>query len=74
MRTIYLYYEIFDNYIITDKDLGYDEYETFENVVDAENRAFELNENAWLIVDRDLLSESQFLYDGDDYELHSDNF
>lgn len=74
MRTIYLFHEFNDTYFISDKDLGYKDYETFENVVDAENRAFELNENAWLIMDRDLLSESQFSYEGDDYELHSDNF
>lgn len=61
------YYELY----ITDKDMS-DQFvlvEEFDTVPEAENYVDETLD--WLWIDRDLLDESLFSFDGDDYEIHT---
>lgn len=61
------YYELY----ITDKDMS-DQFvlvAEFDTVPEAENYVDETQD--WLWIDRDLLDESLFSFDGDDYEIHT---
>lgn len=61
------YYELY----ITDKDMS-DQFvlvAEFHTVPDAENYVYDTDDWQW--IDRDLLDESLFSFDGDDYEIHT---
>lgn len=61
------YYELY----ITDKDMS-DQFvlvAEFDTVPEAENYVYDTDDWQW--IDRDLLDESLFSFDGDDYEIHT---
>lgn len=61
------YYELY----ITDKDMS-DQFvlvAEFDTVPDAENYVDETQD--WLWIDRELLDESSYSWDGDDYDEHT---
>lgn len=59
---------------ITDKEMpyGFSLCAEFETVPEAE--AFVDETEDWLWIDRDLLDESGYCWDGDDFELHTFDF
>lgn len=61
------YYELY----ITDKDMGYSYalIGEFDTVPEAEDYVEETDD--WFWIDRDLLNESSYSFDGDDYENHT---
>lgn len=73
-RKIYLYAGYYELYI-TDKQLNrsYTLISTHRTVANAERAAEKFDNDAWLMVDRDLVNESMYsiLYDSDDYYLHT---
>lgn len=61
------YYELY----ITDKEMPkpYVLVAEFDNVPDAEYYVEEVDD--WMWLDRDLISQSSYIWEGDDYETHT---
>lgn len=73
MRKIYVYAGYYELYI-TDKEMpnGFFFQEEFDSVADAE--AYVEERGDWLWLDRDLIEESGYSWDNEDYETHTFDF
>lgn len=72
MKRIFVYAGYYELYI-TDKEIkGLTCVTEFDNVPDAENYVIEKDD--YFFIDRDLLKESTFCWDGEDYDTHTFNF
>lgn len=73
MRKIYVYAGYYELYI-TDKKMpgGFMYQAEFDSVAEAE--AYVDESDDWLWLDRDLINESGYSWDGEDYEYHTFDF
>ena len=68
-RAIYLYEDVY-SVIVTDKKLNLIVIGLFKDVIDAENYINDNNIDYWYFLDKDLVNESQYCWNGEDYENH----